>query len=134
MPGFCICLWFCIYQGSQYAGVTQGSEYAWIFSSGAFYIIWLIRYQGNLWKRNTSTAKSCGKKVGNCYVVVKHFSPVPGFLACFAHFSLQYNFFVIIRGLLCAYPTDLWRSILETLGDKKLSVEHAHSNTTMIET
>ena len=33
MPGF----W--IYQGSKYAGVTQGSEYVWIFSRDAFYII-----------------------------------------------------------------------------------------------
>ena len=30
---------FWIYQGSEYAGVTQGSEYAWIFSRHAFYII-----------------------------------------------------------------------------------------------
>ena len=53
MPGFRICLWFWIwqgfeYQGSEYAGVMQSSEYAWIFSGHAFYIIWLIKYQGNL--------------------------------------------------------------------------------------
>ena len=44
--------------GSEYAEVTQGSEYAWIFSRHVFYIIWLIRYQGNLWKCNSCTAKS----------------------------------------------------------------------------
>ena len=48
MPGFWIYLWFWIYQGSEYAGVTQGSEYAWVFSKHAFYIIWLSRYQVNL--------------------------------------------------------------------------------------
>ena len=33
---------------SEYPGVTQGSEYTWIFSRDAFYITWLIRYQGYL--------------------------------------------------------------------------------------
>ena len=67
---------FWIYQGSEYAGVTQGSEYAWIFSRHAFYIIELgtkiipknviLLPQKALW-----TILKLSRKVENYYAIVK---------------------------------------------------------------
>ena len=96
---------FWIYQGSEYAGVTQGSEYAWIFSRHAFYIIELgtkiisknviLLPQKALW-----TILKLSRKVENYYAIVKENSSVAGFLAHFAHFPLPCNLFTLIRGLL----------------------------------
>ena len=103
---------FRIYQGSEYAGVTQGSEYAWIFSRHAFYIIELgtkiisknviLLPQKALW-----TILKLSRKVENYYAIVKENSSVAGFLAHFAHFPLPCNLFTLIRGL-------LWEVISET--------------------
>ena len=111
---------FWIYQGSEYAGVTQGSEYAWIFSIHAFYIIELgtkiisknviLLPRKALW-----TILKLSRKVENCYAIVKENSPVAGFLVRFAHFPLLCNLFTLIRDLLWTSPIDPWCSMLETL-------------------
>ena len=107
VPGF----W--IYQGFEYAGVTQCFEYAWIFSRHAFYIN-LSKVILPLWKAFWTSLK-LSQKVENCYAIVKRFLPVAGFLARFAHFSSQCNFFTLIWGLLWTLPIDQRCSMLETL-------------------
>ena len=54
------------------------------------------------------------RKVDNCYAIVK-VSPVADFLACFNNFSLLYNFFMLIQGLLRTCPIDTRCSMLKKL-------------------
>ena len=129
---------FWIYQGSEYAGITQGSEYAWVFSKHDFYI--------NLWKRNASTPRKAlwtslklWLKVENCYVIVKIFSPATGFSAHLAYFSLQYNFFTLLEVCCELSPLTIdvtWSKLqryTEILRNKQLPVKPTLSKT-MIET
>ena len=140
--------WIC--QGSAYA---SGSEYARVLNISGFWISWgytglsmpqyflgmpfkLFNWLGTkvisknvilplrkaLW-----TSLKLSQKVDNCYAIVKNIFRATGFLTCFAHFSLQYNFFMLIRGLdpSCGMLKTL--EIYRNLGDKKLSVEHTLS-------
>ena len=110
MPGLYICLWF---QGSEYAGVTQCFEYAWIFSRHAFYVNLskvILPLRKDFW-----TSVKLSHKVENCHAIVKRFLPVAGFLARFAHVSSQCNFFTLIWGLLWTLPIDQRYNMLETL-------------------
>ena len=122
MPG----LW--LYQGSEYAGITQSFEYPCIFLRHAFYINLykvLLPLQKTLW-----TSWKLLQKVENCYVIVKRCLPVAGFLAHFAHFSLQYDVFTLIWDQQWTRSIDQRYSMLKTLeipeirGYKKLSLEH----------
>ena len=44
IPDFWICLWFWISQSSEYARVTQGSEYSWIIPGYAWICLNISRY------------------------------------------------------------------------------------------
>ena len=43
-PGFWICLWFWIFQGSVYVRFTQGSEYAWIYLNNSWICLIIPEY------------------------------------------------------------------------------------------
>ena len=108
MPGF----W--IYQGSEYAlhRILSLPEYFLgmpftLFNQLGSKVISknvILPPRKALW-----TSLKLSRKVENCYAIVKKVSPAAGFLTRFAHFSLQCNFFMLIRGL------DPWCSMLETL-------------------
>ena len=117
VPGLCICLWFWICQGSEYAAVTHR-----VLSMPKYFLDMSCTLLNQLcskvisknvilaqWKALWSSLK-LWRKVENCSAIVKKIYAA-GFLTHFDHFSLPYNFFMLIWAL------DPWCSMLETLRD-----------------
>ena len=111
MPGF----W--IYQGSEYAAVTHR-----VLSMPKYFLDMSCTLLNQLCSKVISknvilaqrkalwSSLKLWRKVENCSAIVKKIYAA-GFLTHFDHFSLPYNFFMLIWAL------DPWCSMLETLRD-----------------